>query len=391
MYHFGGPQFGLLVTLPSAIASANGPHAAALSLSDSDSLTANQLQNHVTQARRARERLIDQISKPPEPGWKSAVNQINETVDRMEKVLSFLQTASPLHARPVEDMEALAVFPSGTAMQQSGRTPDVPPSAAESPTEPSSARATFAAAARAEPTARVIYVMDDGVVIIGLPPQAPATGSAPSTADASDRSSPEARVAQGDPPYPLPRRARLDAQMQVTADIRAEDWREDEAVADQASGFGTPQATPEVAAVIPLPLTEDQRRASQDLLSLARKAYAQFQMRQDDPPGALVSSAKVGLTAALSNDPATPPSPERLEPRPAPRGLAAEPAKLADSRSALQEKDPMFAPTDPFAQPAAQEAAEASRAQKLVALQLEGRSDMIYIVAPARTSMDLIA
>lgn len=104
MYHFTTPPLGPAVTLPSAIASANGPRAAAFSISNSDKLTANQLQNQVSQARRAREKMIDQVTKPPEPGWKSAMNQISDTVDHMEKVLNFLRTqVSRLPATPVTD------------------------------------------------------------------------------------------------------------------------------------------------------------------------------------------------------------------------------------------------------------------------------------------------
>lgn len=399
MYHLSGPQFGLMVTLPSAIASANGPHAAALSLSKSDDLTANQLQNHVTQARRMREKLIDQISKPPEPGWQSAMNQISDTVDRMEKVLSFLQTQIALPVKPVEDMKAIAVFPSGVAMQQSGRMSDVPPSEAESPTASFSGPRP-ASATEADRTPRVIYVMDDGVLILGLPPQ---ERSAPETGQNSGPNSgvtlPEA---SRESPFLSPRTARLRAMAGDTADIRAEDWQQDTSQQDQARLNATRQRADfaqqkaqapsgEEFAVISLPLSEAQHQVSQDLIALARSAYAQLQTARTEEAGAVSNDVKVGMTGELSRDPTLPRSPERIEPTPAPRGIPVEAPKLSLARGEAKPDDPLFAPADPFAVSPQQQAAKQREDQRILALQLDGTSDIIYIVPAAKASMDLIA
>ncbi|WP_420005632.1 chemotaxis protein CheA [Arenibacterium sp. LLYu02] len=403
MYHLGGPQFGLMVTLPSAIASANGPHAAALSLSKSDDMTANQLQNHVTQARRMREKLIDQVSKPPEPGWQSAMNQISDTVDRMEKVLSFLQTQVALPVKPVEDMKAIAVFPSGVAMQQSGRTSDVPPSEAESPTVPFSGPRP-ASASEAARTPRVIYVMDDGVFIVGLPPQeqsAPDKGQStgPNTGPNTGVTLPEA---SRDSPFLSPRTARLRAMAGDTADIRAEDWQQDTSQQDQARLNATRQRADfaqqkaqapsgEEFAVISLPLSEAQHQASQDLIALARSAYAQLQTARTEEAGAVSNDVKVGMTGELSRDPTLPRSPERIEPAPAPRGIPVEAPKLSLARGEAKPDDPLFDAADPFAASPQQQAAKQREDQRIMALQLDGTSDIIYIVPAAKASMDLIA
>lgn len=397
MYHFSGPQFGLMVTLPSAIASANGPHAAALSLSKSDDLTANQLQNHVTQARRMREKLIDQISKPPEPGWQSAMNQISDTVDRMEKVLSFLQTQVALPVKPVEDMKAIAVFPSGVAMQQSGRMSDVPPSEAESPTASFSGPRP-ASASEADRTPRVIYVMDDGVLILGLPPQ--------ETEATQRESGPNSGVtlpeASREPPFLSPRTARLRAMAGDTADIRAEDWQQDTSQQDQARLNATRQRADfaqqkaqapsgEEFAVLSLPLSEAQQQVSQDLLALARSAYAQLQTARTEEAGAVSNDVKVGMTGELSRDPTLPRSPERIEAAPAPRGIPVEAPELSQARGEAKPDDPLFAPAEPFAVSPQQQAAKQREDQRIFALQLDGTSDIIYIVPAAKASMDLIA
>lgn len=397
MYHFSGPQFGLMVTLPSAIASANGPHAAALSLSKSDDLTANQLQNHVTQARRMREKLIDQISKPPEPGWQSAMNQISDTVDRMEKVLSFLQTQVALPVKPVEDMKAIAVFPSGVAMQQSGRMSDVPPSEAESPTASFSGPRP-ASASEADRTPRVIYVMDDGVLILGLPPQ--------ETEAKQRESGPNSGVtlpeASREPPFLSPRTARLRAMAGDTADIRAEDWQQDTSQQDQARLNATRQRADfaqqkaqapsgEEFAVLSLPLSEAQQQVSQDLLALARSAYAQLQTARTEEAGAVSNDVKVGMTGELSRDPTLPRSPERIEAAPAPRGIPVEAPELSQARGEAKPDDPLFAPAEPFAVSPQQQAAKQREDQRIFALQLDGTSDIIYIVPAAKASMDLIA
>ncbi|MFY1706200.1 chemotaxis protein CheA [Tritonibacter scottomollicae] len=344
MYHFTTPPMGLMVTLPGAIASANGPHAAALSLSDSESLTTNQLQNHVSQARRAREKLIDQVSKPPEPGWRSAMNQISDTVDQMEKVLSFLRSQSAdLPAKPVEDMDALAVFPSGTAMQQSGSMPDSRPSEAESPTA-----ATTASDASSASAPRVIYVMDDGVIIVGRPPQdtaAPARNGADATG--FDRSSPVQTRPSGD---------------HMTSN-----------------------------AVISLPLTEDQQRASAELIALAQKAYAQQQASRDAQGAALFSDESVGLTGALSDATAAVQTSTRGDRAPVPRMVMSDPAERPNVGPATDPASSLTAAPKPFERDPAREAAAAAEQQQIMALQLDGHSDIIYIVPPAKAAMDLTA
>ncbi|OIQ29856.1 MAG: hypothetical protein BM562_10720 [Alphaproteobacteria bacterium MedPE-SWcel] len=363
MYHFTAPPTGLMVNLPSAIASANGPHAAALSLSDSDSLTANQLQNQVTQARRARDKLIDQITKPPEPGWKSAVNQVSETVERMEKVLSFLQAHSVLPVRPVEDLDSVEVYPSGTALQQSGRTSDAPPPDTKAPVASQSVASQSVASSPVAPPANevsatepvnsaaagrapgVIYVMDDGVVIVGLPPE--------ETARTASR-----------------HRGTTDAPLQPTP------------AAEQAK-------TPGV--VVNLSLTEDQQRASQDLIALARKAYAQLQPHVAEQSADLITSTQIGITAELEKDPAAPPSPERITPAAPLREPPLSPPTSADTTANSTQKDPLHATAAPFASDASEEAAEATRQQQVIALQLDGHNDIIYIVPPAKATMDLIA
>ncbi|KUP92094.1 chemotaxis protein CheA [Tritonibacter horizontis] len=354
MYHYTTPPLGISVNLPSAIASANDPHAAALSLSTSDSLTANQLQNHVTQARRAREQLIDRVTKPPEPGWQSAINRISDTVNRMEKVLSFLQLQTSLPARPDADMDALAVYPSGTAMQQSGSTPDVPPSAAESPAALRSASpmaqpevAVDAAVAR-EP--RVIYVMDEGVMIVGL-----------SDADVASE--------------------RAQEQMPLGTSVL-----QTTTTSDQGKSANV---------VVNLPLTEDQQRASQDLIALARKAYAQLRPENPEQSADLITTTQVGLTGDLEKDPATAPSPERITPaetlHAARDTTQVETPKLAETSTLSARKDPLLAMAEPFARDASEEAAETQQKQQIIALQLDGHNDIIYIVPPAKATMDLIA
>lgn len=402
MYHLGGPQFGLMVTLPSAIASANGPHAAALSLSKSDDLTANQLQNHVTQARRMREKLIDQISKPPEPGWQSAMNQISDTVDRMEKVLSFLQTQVSLPVKPVEDMEAIAVFPSGVAMQQSGRTSDVPPSAAESPTASSAAPAADGAATGRPP--RVIYVMDDGVFIVGLPPQDSTAPQAGASKQGQSDQGPNAGVtlpeASRESPFASPRTQRLQEQAGVTAEIRSEDWQQDVAQQEQArrsqvqsereQSTAKPRAADDFS-VVTLPLTEDQNRVNRDLIALARSAYAELQTARKEEAGAVSNDVKVGVTGQLARDPNQPHSAERIEPAPAPRAVPVEAPKLSQGRGEIKESDPLLGRPDPFARSPEQEAAKVREEQRIMALQINGTGDIIYIVPAAQASMDLIA
>ncbi|TNJ41786.1 chemotaxis protein CheA [Phaeobacter sp. B1627] len=383
MYHFTPPPTGLMVNLPSAIASANGPHAAALSLSDSDSLTANQLQNQVTQARRARDKIIDQISKPPEPGWKSAVNQISDTVDRMEKVLSFLQAHRVLSASPAELLGpvpgsvpgSVDVYPSGPALQQSGGTSQAGP--AESGTSqavlrdaktavgPLSAPAIANEAASADtlsPPAggspsRVIYVMDDGVVILGLAPERAAR-------DASGFRDP----------------TEVPLQSSRTADHA-------QAESGAVSGAQPP------GVVVNLPLTEDQQRASQDLIALARKAYAQLQPlqpREAEHSADLITTTQVGITAELDMDPASKPSADRITPAdPLPAASASAPGSENTTATAPQN-DPLHATAQPFANSASEDAAEATRQQQIIALQLDGHNDIIYIVPPAKATMDLI-
>jgi len=345
MYHFTTPPMGLMVTLPGAIASANGPHAAALSLSDSESLTTNQLQNHVSQARRAREKLIDQVSKPPEPGWRSAMHQISDTVDQMEKVLSFLRSKSAaLPATPVEDMDALAVFPSGTAMQQSGSMSDSRPSEAESPMA-----ATTAADASSASAPRVIYVMDDGVIIVGRPPR-DAAGPAQNSADATtgfDQSSPAQPPPSGD---------------HMTSN-----------------------------AVISLPLTEDQQRASAELIALAQKAYAQQQASRDAQDAELFSDESVGLTGALSDANAAAQTSTRGDRAPVPRMVMSDPAERPDVGHGTDPASSLTAAPKPFERDPAREAAAAAEHQQVMALQLDGHSDIIYIVPPAKAAMDLTA
>jgi len=363
MYHLTTPPLGITVTLPGAIASANGPQAAALSLSTSESLTANQLQNHVTQARRAREKLIDQVSKPPEPGWQSAMQQISDTVNRMEKVLSFLQAqAATLPVSPVEDMNALAVFPSGAAMQQSGRTLDSSPSAAESPAALSASAAPSPEAAT-PPANRVIYVMEDGVVIVGLPPEAP--GQADARAGATG-SSPEAGTATG----------------RTEAPSRPQTAPGGEPGDTQASAANT---------VVNLPLTEDQQRASAELIALARKAYAQLQPSRDVQAAALMPDEAVGLTGDLARDPAAPPSPERIETAAPARPDAVDPVAQPRMDSPPEPRDPLLAAAEPFARDPMREAASAAEQQQMMALQLDGSGDIIYIVPPAKAALDLIA
>ncbi|NIZ13099.1 chemotaxis protein CheA [Phaeobacter sp. HF9A] len=341
MYEFSTPPLGVLVNLPGAIASANGPQAAALSLSNTDSLTTNQLQNHVAQARRARNKLIDQVSKPPQPGWKVAMEQISDTVTQMERVLTFLQTQTgALPAKPAEDMNAIAVFPSGDAMQQSGKTPERLPSAVETPTAP------FSAATAADRAPRVIYVMDEGVMILGRP-------EGPSPA-ASQR-----------------RETRTEAASQAAP-----------ATSNRAS-----------ATIVALPLTEEQQRASADLITLARNAYEQLQRSQPDrEAAALVTDRDVGLTGNLSQDPAAPPSPERVDLTQT--AGAVDPARSSPAQAAPKVptvQDALLAPVDPFEETPAEEAAAPQEAQRILALQLDGAGDIIYIVPPAKAAMDLIA
>ena len=301
MYHFTTPPMGLMVTLPGAIASANGPHAAALSLSDSESITPNQLQNHVSQARRAREKLIDQISKPPEPGWQSAMNQISDTVDQMEKVLTFLRTQSAaLPATSVEDMDALAVFPSGTAMQQSGRMSDSPLSAAESPT---ASRSAMDATSGSAP--RVIYVMNDGVIIVGRPPQE-ALNPTRHTADPAESERPSLA---------------------------------------QASPSGDNMTS---NAVISLPLTEDQKRASAELIALAHRAYAQQQASRDVQTTALFSDESVGLTGALTDVTSSAQTPIHGERAPVPRPGMADVTERPNVRPTTDPAPSLIAAPEPF-------------------------------------------
>jgi len=328
MYQFAIPPSGHMVTLPGAIASANGPKAAALSLSSTESLTANQLQTHVTQARRVREKLIEQVSKPPEPGWKTAMNQVADTVEQMEKVLAFLQSqAAALPATPEKDMGALAVYPSGAAMQQSGRTSDTPPSAAESPTVSTDAAADTAQAAPS--------------------PQAAAS------------------------------------------ELRAEAPR------------NAAEDTPHAATVVNLPLTDAQKQASQDLIALARKAYAQLQPASGALParspaeattGALISDETVGLTGALSQPAPSERTAERLPTRPEPlayASVAATPHSGSPERTASQ--DPLMAVSPPYDRDPVRAAADAAAEQQMMALHLEGTNDIIYVVPPAKAAMDLIA
>ncbi|MCG7624554.1 chemotaxis protein CheA [Epibacterium sp. Ofav1-8] len=373
MYQFAIPPSGHMVTLPGAIASANGPKAAALSLSSTESLTANQLQNHVTQARRVREKLIEQVSKPPEPGWKTAMNQVADTVEQMEKVLAFLQSqAAALPATPEKDMGALAVYPSGAAMQQSGRTSDTPPSAAESPTVSTGAAADTAATAPARPP-RVIYVMEDGVVIVGLPPEPADPGTR------ADRAT-DATAAP----------AQADRSPQAAAsELRAEAPR------------NAAKDAPSTATVVNLPLTDAQKQASQDLIALARKAYAQLQPASgalparspaEDTTGALISDETVGLTGALSQPAPSDRTAERLSTRPEPlasTSVAATPHSGSPERTAPQ--DPLMAVSPPYDRDPLRAAADAAAEQQMMALHLEGTNDIIYVVPPAKAAMDLIA
>jgi hypothetical protein len=369
MYQFAIPPSGHMVTLPGAIASANGPKAAALSLSSTESLTANQLQNHVTQARRVREKLIEQVSKPPEPGWKTAMNQVADTVEQMEKVLAFLQSqAAALPATPEKDMGALAVYPSGAAMQQSGRTSDTPPSAAESPTV-----STDAAETSATKPPRVIYVMEDGVVIVGLPPEPADPGTR------ADRT-PDATAAP----------AQADRSPQAAAsELRAEAPR------------NAAEDAPHAATVVNLPLTDAQKQASQDLIALARKAYAQLQPASGALPasspaeattGALISDETVGLTGALSQPAPSERTAERLPTRPEPLASAsvgATPHSGSPERTTPQ--DPLMAVSPPYDRDPVRAAADAAAEQQMMALHLEGTNDIIYVVPPAKAAMDLIA
>ncbi len=354
MYHFTTPPLGPAVTLPSAIASANGPRAAAFSISNSDKLTANQLQNQVSQARRAREKMIDQVTKPPEPGWKSAMNQISDTVDHMEKVLNFLRTqVSRLPATPVTDKDALAVYPSGVAMQQSGRMPDGLPSVAEAPADlnatpaaaPTDATAETSAAARPP---RVIYVMDDGVVIIGLPPADPPQANA-----AADRTA-----------TPAPSDASQPSQ----------------------SGESMTSNT-----VISLPLTEDQRRASADLIALAQKAYAYQTQSRTSQSAELISDEGVGLTGALSEAPGSAAALDRPDRAPVPRVLTADAAPTQGAEMRTPPSDPLIAAAEPYERNPQREAAEAQEQRQMLALQLDGHNDIIYIVPPAKAAIDLTA
>ncbi|NHM21196.1 chemotaxis protein CheA [Tritonibacter mobilis] len=354
MYHFTTPPLGPAVTLPSAIASANGPRAAAFSISNSDKLTANQLQNQVSQARRAREKMIDQVTKPPEPGWKSAMNQISDTVDHMEKVLNFLRTqVSRLPATPVTDKDALAVYPSGVAMQQSGRMPDGLPSVAEAPADlnatpaaaPTDATAETSAAARPP---RVIYVMDDGVVIIGLPPADPPQANA-----AADRTA-----------TPAPSDASQPSQ----------------------SGESMTSNT-----VISLPLTEDQRRASADLIALAQKAYAYQTQSRTSQSAELISDEGVGLTGALSEAPGSAAALDRPDRAPVPRVLTADAAPTQGAELRTPPSDPLIAAAEPYERNPQREAAEAQEQRQMLALQLDGHNDIIYIVPPAKAAIDLTA
>ncbi|WP_065329773.1 chemotaxis protein CheA [Tritonibacter mobilis] len=359
MYHFTTPPLGPAVTLPSAIASANGPRAAAFSISNSDKLTANQLQNQVSQARRAREKMIDQVTKPPEPGWKSAMNQISDTVDHMEKVLNFLRTqVSRLPATPVTDKDALAVYPSGVAMQQSGRMPDGLPSVAEAPADlnatpvatPTDATAETITAARPP---RVIYVMDDGVVIIGLPP-----ADTPQPNAAADRT---AAPAPSDAPQPS----------------QSEPSQSGESMTSNT--------------VISLPLTEDQRRASADLIALAQKAYAYQTQSRTSQSAELISGESVGLTGALSEAPGSAAALDRPDRAPVPRVLTADAAPTLGAEMRRPPSDPLIAAAEPYERNPQREAAEAQEQRQMLALQLDGHNDIIYIVPPAKAAIDLTA
>ena len=130
---FYNPAVGTSATTrPGAIASANGPRAAAFSISNRTS-DRQPVRNQVCQAR-AHAKMIDQVTKPPEPGWKSAMNQISDTVDHMEKG-TFCALRFPLACDPGDGQGRPAVYPSGVAMQQSGGMPDGLKSAAEAPAD----------------------------------------------------------------------------------------------------------------------------------------------------------------------------------------------------------------------------------------------------------------
>ncbi len=361
MYHYTTPPLGIAVNLPSALASAKGPVAAALSLSSSDRMTANQLQSHINQARKAREKLIDQVTKPPEPGWKTAVYRISDTVNRMEQVLSVLQSQASLPAKLVQDTDALAVYPSGAAMQQSGRTSDMPPSAAESPTAlsgstPKDTPSGLAAEATRASSPRVVYVMDDGVMILGRPP--------------------ERRRQTAEPPQPSP------TQPNVTSPGAS---RSGETSAQTMEGRTTSSSI-----IVNLQLAEAQKPPRQDLIALTRKGYAQVQGNAPGSSADLISSTKIGITGALDQAPAFQQSPDRItltEGGQAPRGEA---AVRPDSVERPAPEDPLHASAEPFARNATEDARESAQRQ-VIALQMDGHNDIIYIVPPAKAAMDLIA
>ncbi|WP_416368854.1 chemotaxis protein CheA [Tritonibacter mobilis] len=370
MYHFTTPPLGPVVILPSAIATANGPQAAAVSISDSESLTTNQLHNQLSEARRARDKMIEQVSRPPEPGWKSAMHQISDTVDHMEKVLDLLRShVSALPASPATGSDPLAVYPSGVAMQQSGRTPDSPPSVAEAPAAPTAVSDPAAppAAGPQDPNAsaqalassqpRVIYVMNDGVIIIGLPhTEADATTGTAEAASTASRDNSTDAAGRADPLQPPQSGAPMTANT-----------------------------------VISLPLTEDQKRASADLIALAKKAYAYQAQPRDAQAAELISDENVGLTGALSESPELS-APDRPERAPVPRILTAELAQPdAGSQRPAANDDPLIAAAAPYARDPQREAAQAQEQQQILALQLDGHHDIIYIVPPAQAAIDLTA
>ncbi len=143
--------------------------------------------------------------------------------------------------------------------------------------------------------------------------------------------------------------------------------------------------------VISLPLTEDQRRASADLIALAQKAYAYQTQSRTSQSAELISDEGVGLTGALSEAPGSAAALDRPDRAPVPRVLTADAAPTQGAEIRTPPSDPLIAAAEPYERNPQREAAEAQEQQQMLALQLDGHSDIIYIVPPAKAAIDLTA